>query len=261
MNPSIFLRKALQDRLAEIQTSNPRFSIRAFAKQLKLQSGTLSLILLGKRTISSRLAEKIMNGLGLGPDIQEKVRASLKSSSIKHTPKELKSLQLSSDHFQLLKDWRHFALLSLLNTRDFREDPKWMALRLGANSKECSLAWSRLRRMGLVQKTTSGNWKAKYDRIKTEDDQLIPALRYSHYEGLELAKEALSEEPLERREFNWLIIALDQSDLGLLKKRIRTFREQIIRDFGRQTEADEVYRLNLQLFPYTKMNSKAKTKV
>lgn len=252
MNATAFLRNELQKQLTEIQSKNSRFSIRAFAKQLGLQSGTLSLILLGKRTISFRLASKIIQSLGLDPIVCAQLLSSLKTEPVKKQAAALKLLQLQSDQFQILKDWRHFAILSLMNTKGFKSDPKWMARRLGVDAESCELAWKRLKKLKLVENTPSRGWKARYDRIRTNEDDLIPALRYSHFEALELAKEALDREPLSRREYNWLVVAISKNDLPIIKKRIRAFREQIILDFGRRSEADEVYRMNVQLFPCTK---------
>lgn len=255
MNATAFLRNELQKQLTEIQSKNSRFSIRAFAKQIGLQSGTLSLILLGKRTISFRLASKIIQSLSLDPSVREQLLSSLKTDKVKKQTADLRLLQLQSDQFQILKDWRHFAILSLMNTKGFKSDHRWMARRLGVDADSCKLAWRRLQKLKLVEKTPSGTWKARYDRIRTNEDDLVPALRYSHFEALDLAKEALGREPLSRREFNWLVVAILKDDIPIIKKRIRMFREQIVQDFGRRSGADEVFRINLQFFPCTKGTS------
>lgn len=256
MDISTFLRVELQTELTRIQKKNPLFSIRAFAKQLGLQSGTLSLILLGKRSISHRLGKKII--AQLEPSVAQRALVLLHQQTLRSkNSKKLKSLKIADDQSMLLKDWRHFAILSLMNTKSFQAEPKWMAERLGTKISECRHTWARLLRMGLVEKDAQGKWSAAFDRFHTDEDQVNLSLRHSHQEGLDLAKKVLANEELTRREFNWLVFAVQKEDIPILKLRVRAFREQIIKEFGRQCDADDVYRLNLQLFPYTQSYSKA----
>lgn len=250
MNGNEVLRQELQNRLTKMQVKNPRFSLRAFAKQLGLQSGTLSLVLLGKRKISTRLGKKISNALGFDPAKEAKLLASLKSDSPQKI-RNLKTLQLASDQFLLLKDWRHFAVLSLMNTVGFKPNEKWISKRLNIGIKEAKETWKRLLRLELVSEDSKGVHRPCFDRIKTEDDRLSLALQHSHIEGLRQAEEAIST-PLSDREYNWVVFAVQKQDMPKLKNKIRKFREEVIEEFGMQKNADEVYRMNVQLFPYSK---------
>src|SRR3954468_13014795 len=57
----------LSEELARRMKSNPRYSQRAFARQLGLSAGELSEILRGKRSLSLRSALRVASSLGLSP--------------------------------------------------------------------------------------------------------------------------------------------------------------------------------------------------
>jgi len=66
-----------------------------------------------------------------------------------------------------------------------------------------------------------------------------------------MAEAALSDFPVEQREFGNVSIAVNASDLPAAKKRLREFIDQFNRDFERD-EAQEVYQLNVQFYPLTR---------
>src|SRR3954471_15112941 len=57
----------LSEELARRIRVNPRYSQRAFARQMGLSAGELSEILRGKRALSLRSALRVANALGLSP--------------------------------------------------------------------------------------------------------------------------------------------------------------------------------------------------
>src|SRR5580704_15900576 len=114
MKEQIVLQKILRTKLDEVRTKNPSFSIRAFSNRVGLSPATLSRILNGKRRVSKKLALKVSDKLMLDP--QER------SELLEHFPTvgnalkdevDLSYLRLTADQYQIVADWRAFAILSL----------------------------------------------------------------------------------------------------------------------------------------------------
>src|SRR3954470_23373973 len=80
---------------------NPQYSLRAFAKALKLDQSLLSKILSGKRVPSAKLVNQISPLIGFGPLPMK-------------TDKEKSFFKLSEDMFTVLSEWYHFAILTLI---------------------------------------------------------------------------------------------------------------------------------------------------
>lgn len=68
MNPQSEIQIILRQRFSEIKSRNPRFSVRAFARQLGLQASATNEIMKGQRNISQAFAEKILDRLNLNTE-------------------------------------------------------------------------------------------------------------------------------------------------------------------------------------------------
>ena len=67
------LKKALQKRFLELKARNSAFSLRAYAKSLKLHPAALSEFLNDKRTFSGKMAKKILSNVPLSPVEKNKI--------------------------------------------------------------------------------------------------------------------------------------------------------------------------------------------
>src|SRR4051794_33853986 len=67
MKEQVALQQALKHRLDTIKIRYPGYSVRAFAKKAGISPATLSLILQGKRMVSRKLAQNLINKLNFDP--------------------------------------------------------------------------------------------------------------------------------------------------------------------------------------------------
>ena len=115
------LQLALTEQWEELRRRNGRFSLRAYAQRLKMSPGALSAVLGGKRRVSVKMAQKIVEKMNLSPEKRAAVDASfLKGAKISAVTAERlkKELVLQDDQFKLISDGLHFSLLSLLETKN-----------------------------------------------------------------------------------------------------------------------------------------------
>jgi uncharacterized protein (TIGR02147 family) len=246
-----YLSVELQRRLR----SNPLYSQRAFARQLKLSPGELSEVLRGKRGLSLKSALKIARALGLSPtetkhllelaQIEKSQR--LGDGKLALSPAtDSHGEPLTLDVFHIVSDWTCFAILNLMDCDGFQPKASWIAKKLGIAPADARIAWERLERVGLIEKK-SGRWVAAHDIVLSPTGVPSTAIRNYHHKLLAKAIEALETHPVQERDITGIGFAVDPKHLPAIKKDISDFQDRLIAHYskGKRTE---VYQLEMALF-------------
>jgi uncharacterized protein (TIGR02147 family) len=252
------LQTILRNRYEEARTKNSAFSIRAFSKRVGISPATLSLVLNGKRAVSSKMIQKISDRLALDP--RERAELFEKPVKPKTVPKQqnlIQYLRLSADQYQVIADATSFAFLNLLETKGFKNDSKWIAKRLKTSPKIIQETIERLLRLDMIKKDGSTYVRVK-SRYRTTDDVASSSLKASHSQTLELAQKSLYEDAIEYRDFGWLTFPMSKSTISSAKELIRKFNDDLLELVENHGEADEVYRFSTQLFPLTQLDLETK---
>jgi transcriptional regulator with XRE-family HTH domain len=243
------LRGELERRLAR----NPRYSLRAFAGALGISPANLSLVISGKRPVSRKTIDKVAAALGLSPDQRARLLigglaggGALSGPGVPE-PRD----ELSLDTFNLISDWYHLAILSVLELPGSSADAHWLAGRLGISVPEAKLAVDRLKRLGLIAER-KGRWVQTGRPLRMENRVSTAATRRYHRQLLERAQEALESEPAESRDYTAMTLAVDARKIPAMRERITAFREALASEFGSQGQPERVYTLTVQLFPVSK---------
>ena len=258
-NAQILIQRKLAGRLAELQTKNPSYSLRSFARKLGMNSGALSTILAGKRSVSAKLASKILAKLDTDPAEQAEILKFFPAKRLnrpQQTVAQLEYLQLSSDQYNILSDWYHLAILSLVRTQDFSGDPADVAARLGIRPSQAASALERLERNELLKRNEAGLLVRTHERITSSDEIANSALRKAHGQNLELARKSLEEDEVEIRDFTAITMPSDPTKLAQAKALIRRFQDELS-SLLESGDSTEVYRFSTQLIPLSRRrNSK-----
>lgn len=89
--------------------------------------------------------------------------------------------------------------------------------------------------------------------ISTGPMDVVPeAVHAMQLEMAELAKNALMDLPITERNFSGLTLGITKKAYGKILEEMAEFRRRVIAIATDDDETDQVYRLNLQLFPLTK---------
>lgn len=253
------IQKALNNAFVEIKVKNPNISLRAFANRLSISPSSISEILNGKRRVSKKLAEKIVNKLHLDPEEQSSILKhfdlkNLNQGQLTGSTKEItkQTTQLDSDSFKSISEWYHFAILSLAETRDFKPEAEWISNRLNIKVSEANAAIERLLRLGMFKQANNGKLVLAKAQYRTSDEIASLALKKAHATNLELAKESLINDPIDKRDFNAMTMAIDVNKLPEAKELIREFKEKMC-DILESGHKSEVYKVCIQLFPLTQV--------
>ncbi len=253
---SYYLTKIKED-LSQRQRTNPHYSLRAYARDLGLHSGTLSQVIQGKRALPFKSTKRVIEKLNLGPKeqtyfLESLYRTKTRLDDIKVAPNDDRFM-LDESYHKVIAEWEHFAVETLLELEDVVVTAAEVARRFGITENRADVVINNLKVCGLVKEDETGRLRKAHSGLRTTEDVKSRALRESHLETLEIGKKKLDEIGVEFRDFSSMTIAMDLERMPEAKTIIREFRqkmEALLRD-GKKTD---VCQLAIQFYPLTNIN-------
>lgn len=251
MQPNEAFKQYLQDELLRRAKKNPRFSIRAFARQLGVEPSSLAQILSGKRPLTEKMCARLADRLSLRPS---RVRSLLKAPA--RAGAQFSSFQsLGEDAFQVIADWHYYAILELTRVRDFKPSTAWIARVLGLTPSVVVASVERLKKLGYLRvDPATGRWSdALGSAVNAGYQNTAPAFREHQRQILSKAAEALDNIPYEERVQSSMTLVGSRDRVAEAKRRILNFIEELD-EFMKSTDTpEEVYSLSVSLFPLSQV--------
>lgn len=266
--------------LVEYKRENENFSYRIFCKKSGFRSPSyLKWVVDGERPISLKSILKFAAGLDLDSAethffqllvhyreaIDEKTKHYYYEEILKHR-KVNKRETLVKDRYEYLSHWYYVAIRELTTHPDFREDPHWIQenLRGHLNIWEIKHAIQTLLKLKLVARDEKGKLIPHDTELHTGHEVESHAVFNYHDEVLNLSREVLQNSTHEERDFNSLVSLMDKETFDQMKKILGEFQDKIVEYLtskdviARQAQSgnQELYVLNTQLLPFTKIKSK-----
>lgn len=252
-----FLRQELERR----QTSNPRYSLRAFARSLELDPTYLSRVLAGTRLLSISAAQKIARALNTSDgETKLLVEAAASSAMAKRLRRldvrsegETQSVvtEIDSDQYVFISDMLHYLLLEATCLDGFQSDARWLARRFGRTVMEVEYALARLIRLGLLSSASQGFAKTNRHLMTKDVAKTTPALKASQRQILNSALKALKDDSIDRRSATGMTMAIDPEKIPLAKSMIADFTQKLC-EVLESGSRKEVYQLSVNLFSLEK---------
>lgn len=241
---------------------NPSYSAREFARDIGVSPAFVTMILNGKKTINLNRASEIAQALKLS-EIEKQclLNATMQESGldlqVKNKVDRRDLTDLSEEQFTIIADWYHFAIMDLVTTKDFRSDPKWIAKRLSLRPLEVEMAIARLIKVGILKKIGS-RLKKVINKVEFPTIVSLTAVREHHKQMMEKAKEQLAktdQKSFERRMISSMTFAADTTRIEEARKKVLDFQQELANFLSAGENCNEVFQLNIQLFPHTKEQS------
>jgi len=241
--------------------SNVSYSMRAFARDLKLSPSRLSEVLKGDEGLSGAATEGIAEALGKS-SVEKKFIKDLVLAEFSRSAKvrELANIRLQDartveslrrlqeDQFRVISDWYHGAILELIQLDDFQNDVQWISQRLGISPSAASSGMARLEKLGMIHLDQSGRWRAQNDGYSAISGVPSQAIRKFHLQVLAMHAESLREDSMHDRQFLSTFLAIPKSRLGEFQYEMTKFVTQFIKNIEADRK-DDLYSLSLQLCP------------
>ena len=159
----------LQSELENRCKKNKNYSLRSYAKSLGIDASTLSKILRGKRAVGVKTIKTLAPQLNLSPaQINQFIEHVIEHKSPDKGPQKQKDyVHLTEDSFQIMSKWYHFAIIELINLKNFKGDVSWISKNLFITESETLDAIDRLKRCQIIQITDDGDWITNTNNFHT----------------------------------------------------------------------------------------------
>lgn len=248
-----FYQTHLRIELERRQARNSRYSLRTFARDLKVDPGTLSRVLKGDRPLSPRLAKKILPQLKLGTSQSKRFLESLfehvlENSQTLDLPVPVAVAPVANELFRIIGNWYYSAILELTYVRDFRAEPAWISKAIGISPTLARQAVQRLLEAGLLR--WNGARLEKTMRSTTSGNKTKTSLHLRRHtvQMFQKAIRSFTQVPIEERSSTGMTFAIDPAGLPLARKLIEEFTNEMVRTLE-SNRPTRVYHLAIALFP------------
>ena len=187
----------------------------------------------------------------------EKKKAFTKMLSIAESHK---AKILEGDSFRFFSDWKNPVIRELAPAMP---GAKPLALAHACREKitaaEVSETLNFLVKAGLLQKDAAGNYTQTEKMVTTGPMEVTPvAVRGMHRQMGEFALDAIEGVAQDARHFSGITLGVTHDAYNEIVREIAECRKRVIAIATRDPATDEVYRLNMQLFPLTNIKGTKK---
>jgi len=167
---------------------------------------------------------------------------------------------LEGDAFRFFEDWKNPVIRELAPSMP---GAKPLALahacRPEITAAEVSDTLKFLLKADLLKKDDNGNYIQTEKSVTTGNMDVTPvAVRGMHRQMGEFALDAIEGVPQDKRHFSGITLGITHEAYEEIVEEIAECRKRIIAIATKNAATDEVYRLNMQLFPMTNKNSNKK---
>lgn len=263
-------RAFIREVMSEKAQRNPRFSLRAMAKTMGVAPSFLSTVLKGEKNLSFEMANQFAVRMNLNeserdyfcllvqkesakdPLIKEALAEKVRRANPRHN-------DLSVEHFKVISNPLHFALLSATTLTDFDSTPRNFALVLGVPQADVELALQRLETLEMVELTERGYRKTKSNpRVVSQAPN--QALRRFHRQTLTKAIDSLETQSPQEKVIGSETFAIDADQIEDFRKLADEFFDRALALAKKSKTKTHVYHMGLQFFNLTPNIKKRKKK-
>ncbi len=262
-------RTFLKTFLAEKASTNPSYSLRAMALKLKIVPSHLSAVLKGKKNLSAETALQIAARLGLqgkdaeyfcllvqiegtkSPSLKQALLQRAQSLSPNHSIHDL-----SVDHFRIISDWHHFAIMAATELDGFSATSIQLSRALGIALAETELALERLERLEMIEKDGRGIYRKIQGNPRVVSHAPNQALRNYHHQTLQKAIESLEHQSPKEKVIGSETLCIDSRQIDEYRELVEEFFSKALALSKKAKKKDQVYHLGVQFFNLTHSKKK-----
>jgi uncharacterized protein (TIGR02147 family) len=250
----------LKSELERRKSHDPKYSLRAFARDLGVSSSRLSEFLQRNDGMNAQTANKIAKALQLSFNEKQYLQLLIKSfagrsaadrENAKKTLAEIlekKKYVLAQSGFGgLLSRWYYIPLMELLSLCNGR--PKTSVARiLGISIAEVNEAIAHLTLSGPLRPNGRG-WQKATPLLQLESAVPSTAVKNYHQKASESAARSLNQ-PIENRKFLSSVLGIRRSSVSEARRDIEKFNAEFMAKYATENAAETVYGINVHFFEF-----------
>lgn len=255
--------KAIYDQK---KVQNPNYSLRAWSTKMQFKSSATIFQLINKqKRLRADLLANIYKGISLSPNERlyfETLIDYINEQSEKEKQfhwQEIEKLRRFSvvksiplQATEIISAWYSLTIIEMTNLHDFKNDPAWIAERLGNKTsvQEVDQMIDALIAHGLLKEENGKLIKTNQRLIAGDDGKVSEAIRNNHREILKQASRAIDEQSIDKRYISSTTMTIDSAKIPEANKLIAEFRTNLVKLLEKKS-GDSTYQLNVQLFSMT----------
>lgn len=257
-------RSILNEELGFRRNENPSYSMRAFARDLGINPSQMSEVLGGKTGLSSKKAICVAENMGLNKKETVIFKALVesehgRSTQIINNAKKILDenrhsgnfKNLSIEGFKFMSDWIFYAILCTMELDHYDGTIDFISRKLGASTSEIEKSLKLLLKLDIID-IKDCKFVVSGEMFTTTHDISSQAIRKFHKQQLRKSIEALDTVDVEDRDITAVTMAIDKAKIPEAKEKIKEFRRSLCK-FLEGGEKNEVYSINIQLIPLSKL--------
>ena len=262
-------RSFIRDQLDYLQSCDRKFSQRWVAKRAGFKAPQLlSMIVQGHRNLTKEKIPELAAAFKLTPREIEYFQIIVALSQCDGHQEQKALLDKIQTVFknglfsaideagaEIFRDWYYPAIREIVTLADCDHTPKWMAERLGIKVEDAEAAVETLLRLGFLRRGADGKLERSEPSVGTANEKTYPMLLNAWH--LKMLERGFNAMPLASadRHFEGLTVSVPKTLMPRLRESIERFFRELDVFVESQDVRDEVYHLQLALFPLTKLNS------
>jgi uncharacterized protein (TIGR02147 family) len=235
----------------EKKIRNPKYSLRALARDIGIPPGRLSEVMAGKRNMTLLMAQKLVRLNKLQNDEKNKIFELIKSQNKLRSKKITDRNLLSAEEFSKVCHWHYYALMCLIDSKTAENNIGYFAEKLNLNPAKIKEMLQTMESAKLI-KFDGQKYQTLKSSTTTSQDSLNRAIQNFHREMVYFHLSQVENVSTEFRDLQSLIIPFAVKNVPKAKKMLRNFIDEFEKKFGTSTGSD-VFGLSFQLTPLTVM--------
>lgn len=275
----IFRYLSYRDFLGElykrVKIQIPNYSYLKFADALGFsETNVIRLIIIGKRTLTSKSAKKITSALGFKADIRlywehliEYNNARLPEERDKHFSALMKYKNkvtpesLDDEQVEYFSEWQNVIIREMMNLSGIDGEPEAIkeALLFPLRLDQIKNSVDTLKKINAIEyDDTANKYKLSKQNISVDSGVDSLAITKYHQNMIDLGKQALTRVDDELREVGAVTVSLPISSVPIIKGKIDELLQYMLTLEEASSSTDEVFQLNIQFFPFTNKSKNKK---
>jgi len=243
-------------------------------RQLSLDLGfaatnLLHLIVQGKRPLTEKAADRIVDALKLDKEESRYFMALAKLTRGKESAEraqsfrealEIRGSMLSSrlepSQHSYYSESHHAVIREMLLLPDFQHDPAWIAERIRPriSAEEAEASLKLLEKLELIRYDEgAGRWVQTNVSVSSGSEEVTPMVRSYHEMVIPEVLEALKSEDVDRRSVSGLVLSVNSTQFEQIKQEMELFQQRLLElEMDRSSgQPRQVVKVNVQLYPAT----------
>ena len=269
------IQRLLQAQFQLRLSTNEHYSMRAFAKDLKLSPSQLSLVLSGKRGLSRARAQIIADELNLPPIEKEiflnQVEVSYARSESARELAKTNLAELSAHDqsvmsrelaFHVFSEWHHFAILQAMRLKSYvgfcelEGEAQFLSRVLNLETNEVISALDRLSQLSLIKKHANGIcFEAIPGVVLSQEGVQASAFKKFKKQLTQKAFRAMDFQDRDQNGFEGILLNVNAVDFQAIKEEVKAFSERLKDKYqNNNNEGAHVIALTQQVYELTRIS-------